>query len=202
MKAKILVIAAAAAVLFSAPAEARRLHFWWQQDYAPDYVEPDYYAPDAYSTDYADQQNLDVQEQFNQDQYDKYMREMRHPKHKRYAASYYDPQVDQPVYKKAPTYKLKKKAVAVVKRPVVAKPVLADRPVQTASIAKRLDTPAVSKKIDCGKGAAIVSGYGFNDVATKSCAGQTLVYGATRSGKNFEVEVNSANGELMNVKRL
>jgi hypothetical protein len=204
----VILAALGSSVLLSAPAEARRLHLWWLQDQTE--FAPDYNAYDDAS--YGDQQNIDVQEQFNQDQYDRYMREMHHPKRKRVTNSYYDPQVQQPAYKKAPVYKLKTKVPAKVasSKPVLKKsavvaaaPALVPaRPVQVASISNRFEDKISAKKIDCGKGAAIVAGYGFSSIVSKSCAGKTLVYGATRSGKNFEIQVSSASGELTAVKKL
>ncbi len=193
-------------VMLSQPAEARRLHHWWQQQQQSEFLPYDSYD-DPY---YNDQQDVDVAAQFNQDQYDRYMREMKHPKRNRAVDAYYEPQVEQPVYKKTPAYKLKKPVAKVatskpvMKAPAVAsvKPAPADKPVQVASIANRLNDKAQPKKIDCSKGASIVSGYGFSEVTSKTCAGDTLTFAAKRSGKNFEIQVNAASGELTNVKRL
>ena len=185
-----LCAALAGTLLMSGSAEARRLHFWWQHPddvtYNRSYDDPSYY----------DQQDADVADQFNQDQYDRYMRETGHSKRKRVVDNtYYDPQVEQPTYKKAPAYRLKKPAAKVatvkpvVKSPSVAtaKPAPVDKPVQVASIANRLNDKAPTQKIDCTKGAPIVSGYGFSDVTSKTCSGGTLTYAATRSGKSKEL---------------
>lgn len=192
----------ATAMFFAAPAEARRLH-WWEQgqtEFAP--VDDNY--DDATYAD--DQQDQDARDMFNQEQYDLYMRQMGHPKRKRAVASYYDPQVDQPVYKKLPPLKAKKKIVqkVAIAKPIAKKPILAPeaKSLQTASISNRFDQKSPTKKIDCGKGLSIVSGYGFSGVTTKTCSGDTLIYNATRSGKNFEIQVSATNGELTNVKRL
>jgi hypothetical protein len=188
-------------VVMVQPAEARRLHFWWEQD------QPEYVPSDSYTApNYDDGQDADVAEQFNQDQYDRYMREMKHPKRKRVIDAYYEPQVQTPSFKKTQPYKLKKPVAKVSDaKPVVKAPVATanpDKPVQVASLANRLSDKVQPKKIDCTKGASIVSGYGFSGVTSKTCAGDTLTYAATRSGKNFEIQVNAANGELTNVKRL
>jgi hypothetical protein len=174
--------------LASPPAEARRL-FWWQSD-------PSY---DVYG-------DPDVLDQFNQEQYDLYMQQMHRKKRLRYDQSYYDPQLDNPYYEPPPR-KLKKKKT--VKTATVAKPKAAVKSVvgkpgssQEASIGKRFDEPAPSKGVDCAKGASIVAGFGFSGVTTKSCTGTTFVYGATRSGKTFEVQVSAASGELTAVKKL
>ena len=59
-----------------------------------------------------------------------------------------------------------------------------------------------AEPVTCDKGATIVSGFGFENVTTKSCDGATLSYSAERGGKPFEVDVNSATGELLAVKKL
>ena len=195
-----LLTALSLVVLTSAPAEARHRLFWWQHD--RNYEAPQY---DSYEDDsYTDDQNADVDEQFNQAQYDLYMREMHHPRRQRYVESYYDPQFDAPTYDTPLPKKVKKREVVKV---AVVKPVVkvlppTDKTIQTASLAKRFDDKVVSSKVDCKKGAAIVAGYGFSTVTSKSCEGETLVYGATRSGKNFEIQVSSASGELTTVKKL
>jgi hypothetical protein len=193
-------------VVMVQPAEARRLHFWWEQQ-QPEFVPYNQVYGEPY--DY-DQQNADVAEQFNQEQYDRYMQEMGHPKRKRVVDNYYNPQVDRPSAKKTPAHKLKKPAPKladskpVVKKPAVVamKPTAPEKPLQTASLANRMNDKVQSKKVDCSKGASIVSGYGFSGVTSKSCGGDTFTYAATRSGKNFEIQVNAASGELTNVKRL
>lgn len=193
----VVLTALSLAILTSAPAEARHRLFWWQHDRNYDGQQYDSYEDDSYS----DAQEAAIEEEFNQTQYNLYMREMRR---KRYVESYDDPQFDEPIYEKPLVKKAKKKKVvkvAVVK-PVVKTLPPSDATIQTASLSKRFEEKIVPSKVDCKKGAAIVSGYGFSTVTTKSCTGATLVYGATRSGKNFEIQVSSANGELTNVKKL
>ncbi len=187
-------------VLAGTPAEARRL-FWWQQDVP---------SSDIYS-DVPVEQDVYAQDQFNQEQYDLYMRQMHHKKQLRqYDQTYYEPQVKTPSYRPR-VLKPKKKIVtqaavpeSIVPTPPIKAPV-AQRPVatgQVASIGKRYQTDTPAKSIDCSKGAAIVSGYGFSGVTTKSCSGGTYVYGAVRGGSNFEIQVSSASGELTAVKKL
>lgn len=202
MIAKLLIATTTATVLFAGQAEARRLHFWWQQDqqYEDPYLDPNADQPSA------DGQDLYVQEQFNQDQYDQYMREMGHAKRGAYQQSYYEPEVAAPVRKlKTATKPAKKQSVVVISKPAIKSSVWSAPPkstLQTASIASRFGKKSTAKSVDCGKGAAIVSGFGFTGVSSKSCSGTTLVYNAIRSGKNFEINVNAATGELTNVKRL
>jgi hypothetical protein len=194
------------ASLMATPAEARRL-FWWEAGGPPIF--------DAYG-DYPDAQDAYVQDQFNQDEYDLYMEQTHRRHRKRYNDAYFDPQVDDPNYD-VPRHRVKKKKIVrevqVVKptpvyktKPVVKKVAVIAAPVvqspQTASLNKRFNEPAVAKSVDCTKGASIVSGFGFDAVTTKSCSGGTYIYGATRSGKSFEVQVSATTGELTAVKKL
>ena len=187
-------------LLTSAPAEARNRLFWWQHDRNYEAPQYDSYDDSAYS----DEQDVDVDEQFNQAQYDLYMREMRHPRRQRYVESYYDPTFDAQIYSEPLPKKVKKKSV--VAKVAAAMPVVKELPksdkIQTASISNRLDDKVISTKVDCKKGADIVAGYGFSTVTSKTCTGATYTYGATRSGKNFEIQVSSASGELTTVKKL
>ncbi len=189
-------------VLAGTPAEARRL-FWWQEDVP---------SGDIYS-DIPVEQDAYAQDQFNQEQYDLYMKQLHRKKKAvpQYDQSYYDPQLAPQVYKPR-VLKPKKKPVTqasvpenIIPKPPVKEP-LVQKPAtgQVASIGKRFqaDVPSKAKSIDCTKGASIVSGYGFSSVTNKSCAGATYVYAATRSGSNFEIQVNSASGELTAVKKL
>lgn len=191
----VFLTAISLAVLTSAPAEARNRLFWWQYD-------NNYYASkyDSYEED----SDFETDEEFNQAQFDLYMRQTGHPRRQRYVESYYDPEFDEPIYQKPLIKKAKKKPVTKVVR---AKPIVkalppSDKTIQTASLTKQPEVKSTSTKIDCKKGASIVSGYGFSTVTSKSCTGTTLVYGATRSGKNFEIQVSSASGELTTVKKL
>ncbi len=186
-------------VLAGTPAEARRV-FWWQQDVP---------SSDIYS-DIPAEQDAYAQDQFNQEQYDLYMQQMhRNKRVKQYDQTYYDPQVEPPVYRPR-VQKPKKKIViqsavpdAVVPAPPSKAPVVQKAaPGQVTSIEKRFKNDTAAKSIDCTKGASIVSGYGFSGVTTKSCVGITYVYGATRSGNNFEIQVSSTSGELTAVKKL
>ena len=132
MLKKILVLAALPALLFAQPAEARRL-FWWQM-VNPDgtAVSPSIYddsvAPqDVYGPDPLAQQD----EQFNQDQYQLYRREMARRYHRNayvdpYAAPTYadptpPPPYAAPVYPVKPKHKLINKLVHV--KPLLKKPV-------------------------------------------------------------------------------
>jgi hypothetical protein len=210
MKSRIfssLVLATVGGVmLMSAPAEARS-RLWWLQS-QPEYVDPNY---DVYGDiTPAEEQNVDVQEQFNQQQYELYLKQMHRKKRVRYDQAYYEPQLDQPAYTKPAKPKVKKpvaktgvaKPPMVIAKPVVVGSIAAEKPSQVASLSKRFDGKVSVAKVDCSKGLSIVSSYGFSTVTSKKCDGDTLVYNAIRSGQNFEIQVSAASGELTAVKKL
>jgi hypothetical protein len=79
------------------------------------------------------------------------------------------------------------KAKPVISKPVVAKPVVAK--------------PAPGKTIGCTAGAAVIVGYGFAEVKPKACTGDAYAYTATRAGKNYEIKLTAASGEITDVKK-
>jgi hypothetical protein len=199
---------------FAQPAEARRL-FWWQMigpngeinqpsQYDPMF-DPQFDNGDPYADDFPDDQA--AQDLFNQREYELYKREMR--KHRALDANY-DPQFgypEPPRYQIPPRVIHKKKNLAhkpitvpqvAVTKPTYKAPVVATGPVTQI---KPINTASLSG-ISCSKGLSIVSSFGFSNVITKSCNGDTLVYGASRGGKPFEVQVSAASGELTAVKKL
>jgi hypothetical protein len=200
---------------FAQPAEARRL-FWWQMigpngeinqpsQYDP-MLDPQFDNSDPYADDLPDDQA--AQDMFNQREYELYKREMRK---RRALDANYDPQFgypEPPRYQIPPRVIHKKKPVAqkpitvpqiAVTKPIYKPPVMATGPV--VQQIKPVKTASLSG-ISCSKGSGIVSSFGFSNVSTKSCSGDTLVYGASRGGKSFEVEVSAASGELTAVKKL
>jgi hypothetical protein len=56
--------------------------------------------------------------------------------------------------------------------------------------------------LSCEKAAAVVSGYGFSDIAPESCSGKIYAFNAKRDGKSFAIKVSAASGELSEVKKL
>lgn len=212
--------------MLSSQAEARRL-FWWEALPPENGGGYDIYGD---GQDYQDGQDTAADDMFNQQQYDQYMKEMNHRRHRRiYDQSYYDPQFDNtdiPESAKPKSKVLKFKKPAVVKT-ARAEPVVPFKPVQQAYVPKilkraeppvQVNTPspkvaqgvetitneakAKTAAVTCAKGANIVTSYGFSAVTSKTCTGGTYIYGATRSGKNFEIQVSAANGELTAVKKL
>ena len=145
---------------------------------------------------------------------------MNHRRHRRiYDQSYYDPQIENPdnPMPHAPKRKVLKfkkpvnlgvasvkPAPTIIKKP--ANPQIATKApprVAPQGVEKITnDAPAKSASVSCSKGASIVTSYGFSAVTSKTCTGGTFVYGATRSGKNFEIQVSAASGELTAVKKL
>ena len=217
---KMMLLAVLPAMLFTQPAEARRL-FWWQMvnpdgtavspNVYDDNVAPqNIYGPDPYAA---------PDEQFNQDQYQLYRHEMARRYHRNVyyghdnAPSYADPNPPPPYA--APIYPVKPQRKLVNKiiypKPIVKKPVTTATvapppvPVTTASTtAPILKVSPVKKSgaVTCEKGATIVSSFGFESVSTKSCDGAALVYNASRGGKPFEINVSPISGELTAVKKL
>lgn len=62
-------------------------------------------------------------------------------------------------------------------------------------------TPS-SAAMSCDKAGAIVSGYGFQTVKPETCNGKVYAFNATRDGKSFAIKLDSASGELTEVKKL
>ena len=220
MLAKLISVAVFSTMVgltFAAPeAQARRL-FWWEAVPPENGGGYDIYGDEQ---DGSDGQDAFAQDLFNQEQYDQYMQEMNHRRHRRiYDQSYYDPQVENPdnPMPHAPRRKILKfkkpvKSVAVVAKPgptaikkpvepqvaIKAPPRVASQGVETITDNAKVKTASVT----CAKGASIVTSYGFSSVTSKTCSGGTFIYGATRAGKNFEIQVSAANGELTAVKKL
>ena len=197
---KLVPLALLPLIAFAQPAEARRL-FWWES------VNPDQPYQQTYGA---------TDEQFNQRQYELYLREI----HRRFDdQSELDPQdgpygpppsfyaqPDQPPRFAAPMYPQPNP-----KKIAKAKPVLPKAAPQLAGQAPQLGAePQISAApplksglpVTCEKGATIVSGFGFENVKTKSCDSGTLAYNANRSGQPFEISVNPKTGELIAVKKL
>lgn len=82
------------------------------------------------------------------------------------------------------------------KSKTAAKPAKPAEPKKTAA-----KTPAASG-LSCEKATSVVTGYGFSSVTPSSCSGKVYAFNATRDGKSFAIKLNSANGELTEVKKL
>jgi len=217
MLQKILPLALLPILLFSQPAEARRL-FWWQmvnpdgtavspdvyngayapQDYPPN--EEQVYGPDPYASQ---------QEQFNAEQYLRYRREMQ--RRYGYQQGYADPAPYPSYAPPVAPLKFKKKHTKVLaakpKLPaphsaIVSSQVNAPAATVASTTSAKPPKAAATANVTCDKGITIVSSFGFTDVTAKSCEGTTFVYSAERGGKPFEINLSQTSGELTAVKRL
>jgi hypothetical protein len=95
-----------------------------------------------------------------------------------------------------------------VKAAVKPKPQIASlqKPAVMAKPKPVLATPqkpkaSVEKTIGCTAGAAVVTGYGFAEVRPKTCTGKTYAYTAARAGKNYDIQLTAASGEIIDVKK-
>lgn len=201
--------------VFAQPAQARHL-FWWQN------VDPDTQqdAPPPYQQTYGAPEYQDLygnnDDSFDERQYQLYQREMR--RRYGYQADYPPddgPYTQPPVYRARPapqaSYAPPTYVAPIYAAPVLPKPKKIVKSVRLApkKPAAITDTQTASTPpnkpgtlVGCDKGAAIVSGFGFDNVKTKSCETDTLAYNAERSGQPFEVSVNPKTGELIAVKKL
>lgn len=95
--------------------------------------------------------------------------------------------------------KIKKKSV---EPNTVAANKSAPKAVTTASISRPAAQSATAGAMSCSRASDIVAGYGFDSVKTSTCSGSIYSFNAVRGGKNYLVKVNSANGELTEVRKL
>jgi hypothetical protein len=208
-----LIAAAASAVFLAAPSPAQADPF----DFFKSIVKRPYsdgFLPDgAYIMDEED--------------YYRYLKRKR-TRRRAIQQGYYEPEYEpdrDPVYtepsrpkKKAakPAIKSVTKSVPVKKKPAAVatvkaepKTVAAPKP-KTLAIAKPVtpvpettgSTTPSSGGMSCAKATQIVSGYGFDSVAPQACAGKVYAFNAQRGGKSFIVRVDSASGELTEVKKV
>ena len=61
---------------------------------------------------------------------------------------------------------------------------------------------AAAPGLSCEKATSVVTGYGFSSVQPSSCSGKVYAFNATRDGKSFAIKLDSASGELTEVKKL
>jgi hypothetical protein len=61
---------------------------------------------------------------------------------------------------------------------------------------------AAASGLSCEKATSVVTGYGFSSVQPSSCSGKVYAFNATRDGKSFAIKLDSASGELTEVKKL
>jgi hypothetical protein len=78
----------------------------------------------------------------------------------------------------------------------------ASKPAKPAEPKKTATKTAAASGLSCEKATSVVTGYGFSSVTPSSCSGKVYAFNATRDGKAFAIKLNSANGELTEVKKL
>jgi hypothetical protein len=107
------------------------------------------------------------------------------------------------------------------KKPDAAKRAKPSEPVTTASVSKletlaptKTDTKSASadtatkkaatapKGLSCDKAGQVVADFGFTTVKPQTCTGKIYAFAATRDGSNFSIKLDSATGELTEVKKL
>jgi hypothetical protein len=86
------------------------------------------------------------------------------------------------------------------KSKTAAKPAKPAELKKTAS--KTAAKTAAASTLSCEKATSVVTGYGFSSVTPSSCSGKVYAFNATRDGKSFAIKLDSANGELTEVKKL
>jgi len=186
MKHAIAAAAALAAVLFigatSADAGPRLRFFFggYDPDYRTYYPGPDYIPRRRYRDDFEDEDEDDERRFYgylpdDEDEFDE---------------DYYEPEYVPP--KKAK----KKKSAAKPSTKSVAKP-----DTKSAATNKSETKKKTQQALSCDKASEIVSGYGFTAVQSTSCSGPVYAFNASRDGKPFTIKMNSASGELTEVKK-
>lgn len=78
----------------------------------------------------------------------------------------------------------------------------AAKPATQADQKKTASKTATAAGLSCDKATSVVSGYGFSSVTPSSCKGKVYAFNAMRDGKAFAIKLDSASGELTEVKKL
>lgn len=119
-------------------------------------------------------------------------------KHRQFDESYYEPepppppvQRTTPVKPKTAAKPAKAPSSAATAKPATQKPAAASQKVASSS-----------GPLSCEKATSVVSGYGFSSVEASSCSGKVYAFNAQRGGKSFAIKLDSASGELTEVKKL
>ena len=120
--------------------------------------------------------------------YDDYDDDVEEPQ----AAYGYEPDYYEPEY--APPRK-------VIKRKPKAQ--LASREAEPAPrpIKRKIVAAPSAKLMSCSKASGIVSGYGFSDVKSTDCQGQSYAFKAMRDGKPYVIKLSAKSGELTDVAK-
>jgi hypothetical protein len=203
LKCACLALAAAAATVSLPEAgEAKtRLNLHFFPEYDP---EPLYYYPGPqvaprprYYYYYDDEDDLAYEPDYYEPEYD-----APPPRKKRFRAVKRSIEEPRPVRKKLVARKpveeaapapRKQKVQAAAKKPAVDN-------VKTASIDKAPEKPK-GKLIACSKASTIVSDYGFSDVKSTDCQGQSYAFTAKRDGRPYVIKLSAVSGELTEVAK-
>jgi hypothetical protein len=110
---------------------------------------------------------------------------------------YRDDYEPEPMPKRKATEREKKKPA----RKNATKPVKPAKPAAESSAGQK-KTASKAEGLSCDKATSVVSGYGFSSVTPSSCSGKVYAFNATRDGKSFAIKLDSASGELTEVKKL
>lgn len=78
----------------------------------------------------------------------------------------------------------------------------AEKPAKPADPKKASNKAAAATGLSCEKATSVVTGYGFSSVQPASCSGKVYAFNATRDGNSFAIKLDSASGELTEVKKL
>lgn len=112
-------------------------------------------------------------------------------KKKKIDETYYEPQPAQPATPKVVKPPSPKSATAP------ANPAL---PQKTAAVTPA--RPPGSGPLTCEKATEVVAGFGFSTVEASSCSGKVYAFNAKRGGKSFAIKLDSASGQLTEVRKL
>jgi len=113
---------------------------------------------------------------------------------------YYEPQPVKPKKKAASQEQAQKKDKKKQAAKKQAKP--SDGKQAEAKKKAGTKTAAATPALSCEKAATVVGGYGFSGITPSSCSGKVYAFNATRDGKTFAIKLDSASGELTEVKKL
>ena len=182
MKRAIAAAAALAAVLLAGASSADagpRLRFFfgdYDPDYrtyypGPDYIPRRHFRDDDEDDDLRDRRFYSYGRDDDDDEY--------------YDEDYYVPEYTPP----------KKKKLKSAAKPSAKKTEAKAKPAETKVKTQQ------AKTLSCDKASEIVTGYGFTSVKSTSCTGPVYAFNASRDGKPFSIKMNSASGELTEVKK-
>lgn len=96
---------------------------------------------------------------------------------------------------------LKSTARLNVEEPGRTEPKSGVNPETVQSKASEKESPELQPTLSCDKAGAIVGDFGFSAIKPSDCDGQVYAFAASRDGKPFKITLNSASGELIQVRK-